>query len=116
MGYNYEQKTKEKSEKILVTASIILAVLLLFALVFCLYDSPAKYMPTNTEKVAVDANGEPMLYYTDLFGCTFYMEDGKRLYAAVLKPTGEKSAGKWKSRCRIQILCGNKPRIEMVYL
>ncbi len=83
-------KQKKNQKKIWVTASIILAVLLLFALVFCLYDSPAKYVPTSTGEVAVDANGEPMLYYTDLFGRTFYMEDGKRLYAAVPKVAGEK--------------------------
>ena len=56
---------------------------MLFAIVFALYDSPAKYVTNEEGKIYLDKNGEPILYYVDLFGNTFYEEGGHRVYAAV---------------------------------
>lgn len=70
----------KKAKKVIIIIAVILAV---FLLVFALYDSPAKYVPTSDGRIYLDKNGEPILYYTDLFGNTFYEENGLRVYAAV---------------------------------
>lgn len=77
----------EKTKKKLATAIIFicLAVVFIFLGVFFLYDSPAKYVPTQDGAVYINSDGKPILYYTDLFGRTFYDENGKRVYAAVPK-------------------------------
>lgn len=61
----------------------VLAVVCVFSGVFFLYDSPAKYVTTQNGDIYINSDGEPVLYYTDLFGKTFYQENGKRVYAAV---------------------------------
>lgn len=76
--------TRTAKKKIVAQAAfVILAAVLIFVGVFFLYDSPAAYVRTQDGAVYVNADGAPILYYTDLFGRTFYEEDGKRIYAAV---------------------------------
>jgi len=67
-----------------VTAGIISAAIAVFLLVFFLWDSPAKFVPSTYGYMADSATGEPLVYYEDLFGRTFIKEDGKwRTYCAV---------------------------------
>lgn len=54
-----------------------------FLLVFFLYDSPAKYVPNQDGEIYLNQAGEPVIYYTDLFGNTFYQDGIVRDYAAV---------------------------------
>lgn len=61
----------------------VLAVVFVLVLVYFLYDSPAKCVKTENGSVYLNSEGEPVLYYTDLFGLTFYDNNGKREYAAV---------------------------------
>lgn len=62
---------------------IILSIAAIFLLVFCLYDSPAKYVPNQDGKIYLNQKGEPIIYYTDLFGNEFYQDGIRRVYAAV---------------------------------
>lgn len=64
---------------------IILSIALLFLLVFCLYDSPAKYVPNQNGEIYLNQDGEPIIYYTDLFGNEFYQDGIRRVYSAVPK-------------------------------
>jgi len=61
----------------------VISLLFILALAFFLYDSPAQYVKTPDGSVYLNQNGEPILYYTDLFGLHFYSDNGKRDYAAV---------------------------------
>lgn len=64
--------------KILATAVVV------FLLVFFLYDSPAKFEPSTYGYMADSATGEPFVYYEELFGRSFVKEDGKwRTYCVV---------------------------------
>ena len=83
MRTNETSKKKSKKKLVIHLVSAVVLVLALFLLVFALYDTPAKYVPTADGEIYLDASGEPILYYEDLFGRTFYVENGKRLYAAV---------------------------------
>ena len=63
---------------------IIAAAIAGFLLVFFLWDSPAKFVPSTYGYMADSATGEPFVYYEDIFGKTFVKEDGKwRTYCAV---------------------------------
>ena len=62
---------------------VLTVLIILFVAVFFLYDSPAKYVPKPDGSIYLDKNGEPVLYYTDIFGNKFYQDNGKREYAAV---------------------------------
>ena len=62
---------------------VLTVLIILFVAVFFLYDSPAKYVTKPDGSIYLDKNGEPRLYYTDLFGNKFYQDNGKREYAAV---------------------------------
>lgn len=77
---NPEKSKKKLASKVII---IFLAVVFIILGVFFLYDSPAKYVPTQDGNVYINSDGEPILYYTDLFRHTFYEENGKRVYAAV---------------------------------
>lgn len=70
-------------KKLITALSAVLLIVFVFVLVFCLYDSPAYYVKTPDGSIYIDKNGEPVLYYKDIFGREFYSEDGKRVYAAV---------------------------------
>lgn len=76
-----------KKKKIRTVLIIFLVVLAEFVLIFCLYKSPAKYVNDETGGVYVfpagfKHEGEPYIYYTDLFGRDFTIENGKRSYHA----------------------------------
>ncbi len=71
----------KKPIKILIIA--LVSCIALFAVVFFLYDSPAKYVTKPDGSIYLDKNGEPRLYYTDLFGNKFYQDNGFREYSAV---------------------------------
>lgn len=73
-------KSKKKALTIIGVISLLIVI---FALVFLLYDSPAKYVKNSDGSVYIKRDGEPILYYTDLFGRTFYDNNGKRNYVAV---------------------------------
>lgn len=62
---------------------VVLHIIVLFLLVFFLYDSPAKYVPNQDGEIYLNQAGEPIIYYTDLFGNTFYQDGIVRDYAAV---------------------------------
>lgn len=62
---------------------IILSIAFIFLLVFCLYDSPAKYVPNQDGKIYINQDGEPIIYYTDLFGNEFRQDGIRRVYSAV---------------------------------
>ena len=86
---NNKPPKASKNSKIRCSASkvvfVILAIVFIFLGIFFLYDSPAKYVPTQDGDVYINSDGKPILYYTDIFGNTFYEENGKREYAAVPK-------------------------------
>lgn len=63
-----EKKGKGLAVKVIVA---VLAVVCVFSGVFFLYDSPAKYVPTQNGDIYINSDGEPVLYYTDLFGKHF---------------------------------------------
>ena len=71
----------KKPVKIIIC--ILVLLIAFFAVVFLLYDSPAKYVTKPDGSIYIDINGEPRLYYTDIFGNKFYQDNGKREYAAV---------------------------------
>lgn len=73
---------KVNSKKRIIIGVISLCIVI-FALVFFLYDSPAQYVKTPDGSIYLNQNGEPILYYTDLFGLSFYNDNGKRDYSAV---------------------------------
>lgn len=60
---------------------VVLAVVCAFAL----YKSEPQYVKNEKGENYIDANGNPEIYYKDLFGRTFIYADGLRLYVA--KPT-----------------------------
>lgn len=69
-----------------IKRNIIIAVtsaVFVFILVFCLYDSPAKFVPNQNGEIYIDNNGNPRVYYTDLFGNKFYQDGFFRVYSAV---------------------------------
>ena len=72
-----------KKNKIKYILLFVVLVIFVFALVFSLYDSPAKYVTKPDGSIYLDDKGEPILYYKDLFGFEFYQDSGKRDYAAV---------------------------------
>lgn len=74
------KKTISKSFKIILAVLIIIAVAVG---IFFLYDSPAQYVKDQNGDIYLDEHGEPILYYTDILGNTFEVEDDKRLYVAV---------------------------------
>lgn len=47
---------------------IIAAAIAVFLLVFFLWDSPAKFVPSTYGYMADSATGEPFVYYEDIFG------------------------------------------------
>lgn len=61
----------------------ILSVFILFLGIFLIYESPEKYVLNEKGEVYHDANGQPIVYHTDLFGKTFYKDNGIRVYSAV---------------------------------
>lgn len=71
------------SKKAGIIISVVLAVAIIFGLSYFLYDSPAKYVTTADGSIYLNDKGEPVLYYKDMFGLTFYDNNGKREYAAV---------------------------------
>lgn len=77
------KETSSKKANIIKCVIAIALVLGIFLLVFFLYDSPAYYVKTPDGSVYIDRNNQPIFYYKDLFGRTFYNENGKRDYAAV---------------------------------
>ena len=74
--------SESKIKKVLLF-SIIPLLIILFVLIFFLYDSPAYYVKTPSGSIYLDQKGEPIIYYKDIFGRDFYNEDGKRAYATV---------------------------------
>lgn len=76
-------KTSSKKMTAIKIIVVVFAAILIFLGVFFLYDSPAEYVVTQDNKVYLDKDGEPYLYYKDLFGKTFTVENGKRAYHAV---------------------------------
>ncbi len=76
---------KQSKKKTYVKATVLIAVsaITLFLLVFLLYDSPANYITKPDGSIYINNDGQPLLYYTDLFGNTFYAENGRRVYSAV---------------------------------
>ena len=63
-----------KKNKIKYILLFVVLVILVFALVFLLYDSPAKYVTKPDGSIYLDDKGEPILYYKiwDLFGIISY--------------------------------------------
>lgn len=88
------ENIKGKKGAALKIAAAVVIVLLAFLAVFLLYDSPAKYVKDSTGKVHILSDGSPHIYYTDLFGNTFYAkENGGRDYCAVPALVVENVAG-----------------------
>lgn len=79
---NYKGCFYEKGVKVAI--GIIAAAIAVFLLVFFLWDSPAKFVPSTYGCMADSATGEPLVYYEDIFGRTFVKEEDKwRTYCAV---------------------------------
>lgn len=77
------KKSNSASRKKKCILLVVLHIIVLFLLVFFLYDSPAKYVPNQDGEIYLNQAGEPIIYYTDLFGNTFYQDGIVRDYAAV---------------------------------
>lgn len=77
------KKSNSASRKRKCILVVVLHIIVLFLLVFFLYDSPAKYVPNQDGEIYLNQAGEPIIYYTDLFGNTFYQDGIVRDYAAV---------------------------------
>ena len=76
----------KKSNKghILKRLGISVAVIVaLFCIAFMIYKSEPQYVKNEKGENYLDENGNPSVYYKDLFGHTFYIENGRRLYCAV---------------------------------
>lgn len=71
-----------KNKHAIIVVITIVTFIALFALIFCLYDSPAKLVKNEKGEVYINADGNPIIYYTDLFGNSFQIIDGKRDYSA----------------------------------
>ena len=71
-----------KKKRILIVAGILVAAVALFCLVFALYKSEAQYVKNEKGEAYLKKDGQPIIYYEDLFGNTFSLENGMRVYAA----------------------------------
>ncbi len=66
-----------------IVLKILAIAIVIFIFVFVAYESPPKFSKQN-HGYLIDANTlEPVVYFEDLFGNTFYKENGRwRVYAA----------------------------------
>lgn len=71
-----------KKKCILIVTGVLVAAVALFCLVFALYKSEAQYVKNEKGEAYLNKDGQPIIYYEDLFGNTFSLENGKRVYAA----------------------------------